>query len=80
MASETPEPDPLKGGAVIGAIAGEDVRNATETEHKMTLLESFRLYPAAAGWSLFFSMGVIMYANMMIIALAVVADQGQDRI
>lgn len=62
MATEHAEPDPIKSSVVIGAIAGEDVRTATDNEHKMSLLESFRLYPAAAGWSLFFSMGVIMTA------------------
>lgn len=56
----TDEPESLKGDVVIGAIAGEEVRDTTDKEHKMGLLESVRLYPAAAGWSLYMSMGVIM--------------------
>ncbi|KAF2101753.1 general substrate transporter [Rhizodiscina lignyota] len=62
MADEDPEHNSGKGNVVIGAIAGAEVRDATEKEHKMSLLEALRIYPAAAGWSLFFSMGVIMTA------------------
>lgn len=60
MSSPDGDQESFKGSVTIGAIAGEEVRDATEREHDMSLLDSLRLYPAAAGWSLFFSMGVIV--------------------
>lgn len=53
--------DSVKSNATIGVIAGDEVRAATAKEHEMSLLQSLKLYPAAAGWSLFFSMGVIVW-------------------
>jgi hypothetical protein len=41
---------------------GEEARLATELEHQMTFLEAVKLYPGAVGWSIFFSIGVIMTA------------------
>jgi MFS transporter, SP family, general alpha glucoside:H+ symporter len=52
----------LKGNAVVGAIGGEEVRAATDAEHKMSLWEALHLYPTAIGWSVFFSLGVVMTA------------------
>lgn len=49
--------DILKGDIVIGAIAGEESRQATEQEHNLSFLEALKLYPTAVGWSLFFSLG-----------------------
>jgi hypothetical protein len=37
-----------------------EARIAADNEHSQTFLEAVRLYPAAIGWSLFFSLGVIM--------------------
>jgi SP family general alpha glucoside:H+ symporter-like MFS transporter len=41
---------------------GEQSRLATEMEHQMSFLEACKLYPAAVGWSIFFSIGVVMTA------------------
>lgn len=60
MGGEDFEDDSVKGNAFIGAIAGPEVRDATTKEHEMSLLDSLKMYPAATGWSLFFSMGVIV--------------------
>ena len=54
--------DVLKGDIVIGAIAGREVREATAEEHNLTFLQALKLYPKAIGWSMFFSMGIIMCA------------------
>ncbi|KAM0709214.1 hypothetical protein Q7P35_003251 [Cladosporium inversicolor] len=48
------------GNVTIGAIAGEEARQATEREHSLSLLEAVKLYPTAVGWSIYFSLGVIM--------------------
>jgi hypothetical protein len=67
---QDPEIDARKGAVVIGAIAGEEVRDATEKEHKMNLLEALKLYPKAVGWSIFFSLGIIMYDNPFNLTMA----------
>jgi hypothetical protein len=54
--------DILKGDVVIGTIAGEQARVAVEIEHRLSFLEAVKLYPTAIGWSVFFSLGVIMTA------------------
>ncbi|KAM0724202.1 hypothetical protein Q7P37_000084 [Cladosporium fusiforme] len=48
------------GGVTIGSIAGEEARQGTEHEHRLSLMEALRLYPTAVGWSIYFSLGVIM--------------------
>lgn len=52
--------DILKGNVIVGTIAGEEVRLATEQEHALSFRDAVRLYPAAIGWSMFFSLGIIM--------------------
>lgn len=53
----------LKGDSVIiGTIAGPEAREATEHEHNLSLWEALKLYPTAVGWSVFFSLGIIMVA------------------
>jgi SP family general alpha glucoside:H+ symporter-like MFS transporter len=42
------------------SIAAEEVREAIEVEHALTFWEAVRLYPKAIGWSMYFSLGVIM--------------------
>lgn len=54
--------DVLKGNVLVGTIGGEEARRGTVHEHKLTFLEALRLYPSAVGWSVFFSMGIIMTA------------------
>lgn len=49
--------DILKGDIVIGAIAGEEARVASDQEHNLKFVEALKLYPTAVGWSLFFSLG-----------------------
>lgn len=58
--SDTRGDETLKGGLVIGAIAGEEARQAIEQEHNMSFTEALKLYPTAVGWSVFFSLGIIM--------------------
>ncbi|KAF2813059.1 sugar transporter [Mytilinidion resinicola] len=47
--------------AFIDEIEGE-VREAIEAEHQLDFLGALKLYPKAIGWSVFFSLGVIMLA------------------
>ena len=54
--------DILKGGIIVGAIAGEEARLATVQEHNLTFIQAVKLYPKAVGWSIFFSLGIIMTA------------------
>jgi len=46
------------GNVTIGAIAGDEARQATEREHSLSLVEAVKLYPTAVGWSIYFSLGV----------------------
>lgn len=39
--------DILKGDIVLGVIAGEDVRHATDYEHEMGFMQALKLYPTA---------------------------------
>ncbi|KAK5161462.1 hypothetical protein LTS14_001258 [Recurvomyces mirabilis] len=39
--------DIQKGDIVVGVIAGEEVRQATEHEHDMSFFEAVKLYPTA---------------------------------
>ena len=41
-------------------ITAEKARDATATEHSLTVREAFRLYSPAVGWSFLFSLGVIV--------------------
>ena len=41
---------------------GAEAREATEIEHQLTFAEGLTLYPTAVGWSVFFSLGIIMCA------------------
>lgn len=38
----------------------EELREAIEIEHTLTFWEALRCYPKAIGWSMYFSLGVIM--------------------
>jgi len=42
------------------SIVAEEVREAIEVEHALTFWEAVKLYPKAIGWSMYFSLGVIM--------------------
>ncbi|OQV09271.1 hypothetical protein CLAIMM_13407 [Cladophialophora immunda] len=55
------EPVGVIATASIDEINAE-ARTATDKEHRHSFWEAVRLYPAAVGWSLFFSLGVIMCA------------------
>jgi hypothetical protein len=57
--------DKLDHGAVkepplISYTSGEEAREATEAEHRMSLWEGINKYPTAVAWSMFFSLGTIM--------------------
>ena len=54
--------DILKGDVIIGTIAGDEARQAAEIEHNLSFLDALKLYPTAVGWSVFFSLGIIMTA------------------
>jgi hypothetical protein len=53
------------GAAEIATASIDDVaseaRKAFEDEHALTFGKAVSLYPAAVGWSLFFSLGIVMY-------------------
>jgi SP family general alpha glucoside:H+ symporter-like MFS transporter len=38
----------------------EDVAEAIAIEHTLTFWEAVKMYPKAIGWSMYFSLGVIM--------------------
>jgi len=50
--------------AVIATASIDDIRLearlAADKEHALSFREAVSLYPTAVGWSLFFSLGVIM--------------------
>lgn len=50
--------------AMIAAAPVEEINNearkAFEAEHSLKFFDAIKLYPAAVGWALFFSMGVVM--------------------
>lgn len=48
-------------GTEINQLSDE-ARIAADREHDLTFVEAVSKYPAAAGWAMFFSLGVIMYA------------------
>lgn len=52
----------LKNDIVVGTIAGDEVRHATQIEHNLGFWEALNLYRTAAGWSIFFSLGIVMTA------------------
>jgi SP family general alpha glucoside:H+ symporter-like MFS transporter len=51
----------------------EDVREATELEHKLTFFQAVKLYPKAIGWSMYFSLGVIMLGEINCLSYGCVA-------
>ena len=55
------EPDsPLQAPKTMIQENEDEVREAIEIEHSLSFLEAVKLYPKAIGWSVFFSLGVIM--------------------
>nr|POE56352.1 maltose permease mal31 [Quercus suber] len=46
----------------VGDAGDDQVRRAAELEHDLGFWQALRRYPTAAGWSVFFSLGVIMTA------------------
>lgn len=42
------------------SINAEEVREAIELEHALSFKDAIKLYPKAIGWSIYFSLGVIM--------------------
>lgn len=58
--------DPKHDAGIIASASieeiGEEAKAATKNEHDMSFREVMALYSKAAGWSIFFSLGVIMTA------------------
>jgi SP family general alpha glucoside:H+ symporter-like MFS transporter len=46
------------GNVNVGSIAGDEARQGTDHEHRLSFLEAIRLYPSAVGWTIYFSLGV----------------------
>ena len=46
------------GNVTIGSIAGDEARQGTDHEHRLSFLEAIKLYPSAVGWTIYFSLGV----------------------
>jgi hypothetical protein len=46
------------GNVTVGSIAGDEARQGTDHEHRLSFLEAIRLYPSAVGWTIYFSLGV----------------------
>jgi hypothetical protein len=42
----------------------EEVREAIEIEHTLTFWDALKSYPKAIGWSMYFSLGVIMLCKL----------------
>jgi hypothetical protein len=59
MAGDEKEPEVVNAHDVK---TGQEARDATDAEHKMTLREAIQMYPTAIGWAMFFSLGTIMTA------------------
>jgi SP family general alpha glucoside:H+ symporter-like MFS transporter len=51
-----------KSEAVVGSVYDDKAREAADREHNMTAWEALKMYPTAAAWSMFFSLGTIMTA------------------
>lgn len=49
------------GNVIIGSIAGDEARQGTDHEHRLSFSEAIRLYPSAVGWTIYFSLGVRYY-------------------
>jgi hypothetical protein len=49
---------------------GEEIASAVAIEHTLSFWEALKLYPKAIGWSMYFSMGVIMLGMRPLIFLA----------
>jgi SP family general alpha glucoside:H+ symporter-like MFS transporter len=49
----------------IHAEHAEDIAEAVAVEHTLTFWEAVKLYPKAIGWSMYFSMGVIMLCTFL---------------
>ena len=62
MATETKEADvPAELRKLsIHAEHAEEIAEAVAVEHTLSFWEAVKLYPKAIGWSMYFSMGVIM--------------------
>jgi MFS transporter, SP family, general alpha glucoside:H+ symporter len=58
--------DPKNGNASIATASVDEInakaRHATELEKKLDFRTAVSLYPTAIGWSVFFSLGIIMTA------------------
>ncbi|PPJ51426.1 hypothetical protein CBER1_09338 [Cercospora berteroae] len=52
----------IKGDITIGAVAGDEARQTIEYEQNLSFTEALKLYPKAVGWSVFFSLGILMTA------------------
>jgi len=50
---------------------GEDVAEAIATEHTLSFWDAVRLYPKAIGWSMYFSLGVIMLCKYLLLLIFV---------
>ncbi|OJD14228.1 hypothetical protein AJ78_05414 [Emergomyces pasteurianus Ep9510] len=50
----------VNGGVTTTEIGSSEAQVATITEHELDIRTALKLYPKAAAWSLFFSVGVIM--------------------
>ncbi|KAF8864458.1 hypothetical protein BDZ45DRAFT_737461 [Acephala macrosclerotiorum] len=59
VVSESP---PDEADLAAKEVFGEDALRATEREHALSFFQAVKLYPAATGWSAFFSLGIIMTA------------------
>jgi len=61
------------------SIAAEEIREAIEVEHNLTFLQAVKLYPKAIGWSMYFSLGVVMLGICPVLGLYLVcSDRGHS--
>ncbi|KAH7378489.1 maltose permease [Phaeosphaeria sp. MPI-PUGE-AT-0046c] len=60
MAALPKTPEPVTARKL--SINAEEVREAIELEHALSFRDAVKLYPKAIGWSVYFSLGVIMLA------------------
>lgn len=59
MAKVDTADDPKRGGATTDQVV---LTEAIQHEHSLEFWQAVKLYPAAVGWSMFVSIGVIMLA------------------
>ena len=63
----------------IHAEHAEEIAEAVAVEHTLSFWEAVKLYPKAIGWSMYFSMGVIMLCMRIYVPSSIFIDSDLAR-